>query len=1295
MRRILLIALCLTCFLSYSQDNSIKFRNISIENGLSQSSVNDIIQDDLGFIWIATQDGLNLYDGHEFQVFKHEEDQPRSLINNFITCLFKDDDGNIWIGTQGGLDLMDPVRHTFLHFNYNEANPSTISENLITAIEQDQDGNIWIGTKNKGINVINKDSYESISLNTGNSGLTDNHINDIFLDQKGRVWVATLNGITVYKNNKVLYTYTHKEGDLNTLSSDVIHCITEDQDEVFWIGSAAGIDKLDLVSGRANFSHFSINTAQENEDVAVSRIYIDGPSSAWIATKSNGLYRYFEDQTGASKFYHHTNIHYESSSLIANSIYCIYPDIAGSIWIGTKNGVSRFDALKQGFVHLKKTYDTENTLPSNTIWYIYPEFNDLFWIGTKEGLSRYDRINSSFINHAFPAENPNRRNEKDVYFFTQDSEGIYWMGTADGLFKVDFFNNFKEIERIPVKYKDFKDDENDPIVYTIYDEPDKNRLWVGAFDGVGIIDKLTGDYRFFRPESQNSRSISGERARSFVKDNNGVLWVATDKGLNRIHEKGDSIWFESYLHVPNENSLSNNTLTSILQNSKDVLWIGTYGGGLNKFNIKTGKFKVYTHESHNLTNDAIYGILSDEENQLWISTNNGLSRFDPVSETFTNYDRKDGLQSNEFNTGAFAKTESGELIFGGINGINFFRAKQISINTIAPKVAITGFLINGKEVPIETLASSKEINLSYKDASFTIDFAALHYTNPENNQFKYILVGADKDFVFTSSEYRAHYANLPPGTYTFKVFAANSDGVWTEEPATITIQISTPYWKQTWFQVLMIALAVVIVYAIYWMRVRDIRKQKARLSSLVDQKTQEVIKQKNELEKQQVLLQAEKDKAEELLRNILPEETAEELKSKGKASARHYRRVSIMFTDFKSFTTIAEDMKPALLVAKLDSYFIEFDRIIEKHNLEKIKTIGDAYMCAGGVPVRNKENPIHTVLAALEIQDYMRRRKATDEEEGEESWDLRIGINTGETIAGVIGTKRFAYDIWGNAVNVAARMEAACETDKINISGVTYDFIEPYFDCTYRGKILAKNKGEIDMYYVNGIKPELSIDGLGLEPNQSFWDYVNLHLFSSINYMKAERYIMKLLEKKLSPALHYHSIWHTKDVTESAERIALLEGIKGEDLFLLQTAATYHDAGFVEQYENNEPVGARMAQEILPKFGYTDEQIEVVANLIHATKIPHKPESHLEQIICDADLDYLGRDDFHEIADKLRLELREHGKIDSDRLWDEIQIKFLTAHQYFTKSAINTRQPGKEKNLQAIKDKLARNEYVD
>lgn len=454
-------------------------------------------------------------------------------------------------------------------------------------------------------------------------------------------------------------------------------------------------------------------------------------------------------------------------------------------------------------------------------------------------------------------------------------------------------------------------------------------------------------------------------------------------------------------------------------------------------------------------------------------------------------------------------------------------------------------------------------------------------------------------------------------------------------------------------------------------------QKKAAFKELAE-KNKIIIKQKEEGEK-------EKKRSEELLLNILPTETAEELKNYGKAAPRSYKMVTVLFTDFKGFTTIAEKLTPEQLVYELDYCFRKFDEITSRYGIEKIKTIGDAYMCAGGIPIRNRSNPVDVVLAAFEMQDFIESWKREKMAKGKEFWEIRIGLHTGPVVAGIVGSKKFAYDIWGDTVNTASRMESSGEAGKINISGTTYEYVNSFYDCTFRGKITAKNKGEIDMYFVDRIRPRLSVNLEGRVPNDEFFKLLSTNLANRMNYKDAGQHILKLLSEFLPETLTYHNIHHTLGVCSAVERIGKQENVEGEQIDLLKTAALFHDAGFIKRYDNNEEIGVEIAREVLPQYGYSKKQIEVVARLIMATKIPQQPNDLLEQIMCDADLDYLGRNDFHDIADSLCQELLTLGKITSKRQWDEIQIKFLEKHKYFTASSVKRRDEKKRQFLGEIK----------
>jgi class 3 adenylate cyclase/predicted metal-dependent HD superfamily phosphohydrolase len=396
-----------------------------------------------------------------------------------------------------------------------------------------------------------------------------------------------------------------------------------------------------------------------------------------------------------------------------------------------------------------------------------------------------------------------------------------------------------------------------------------------------------------------------------------------------------------------------------------------------------------------------------------------------------------------------------------------------------------------------------------------------------------------------------------------------------------------------------------------------------------------------------------------LLLNILPVETAEELKQFGSAKARSFDMVTVMFTDFKDFSSTAEKLTAVELVTEINEYFVAFDHIVQKYGIEKIKTIGDAYMAAGGLPTPTKTHAIDVVNAAIEIQEFIRAQK---KKKGEMAFDIRIGIHSGPVVAGIVGIKKFAYDIWGDTVNTASRMESSGVAGKINISAATYELVKDQFRCVPRGKVSAKGKGQIDMYFIG--------DSSG----------------STADFTAASVYILARLTNELSTDYYYHNVAHTLDVVQATERLAESEGISDpETLLLLKTAALYHDTGFLEVYANNEPTGARIAQETLPEFGYSEEQIAVIKRIILATALKAIPESIEESILKDADLDYLGRNDYKLLSLRLKQEWEHQGMHKTMPEWYELQINFLWGHRYYTASAQQQREQMKQQQLEEIR----------
>lgn len=413
--------------------------------------------------------------------------------------------------------------------------------------------------------------------------------------------------------------------------------------------------------------------------------------------------------------------------------------------------------------------------------------------------------------------------------------------------------------------------------------------------------------------------------------------------------------------------------------------------------------------------------------------------------------------------------------------------------------------------------------------------------------------------------------------------------------------------------------------------------------------------------------------------SFLNSQIAHDLKIK-KAKSLRYKMVTVLFSDVRGFTKLSEHQDAEALIDELDAFFFEYDSVVVKNNIEKIKTIGDSYMCAGGIPKKNRTNPIEVVMAALDMQIYMQKLQKKYQDENKKIWDITTGIHTGAVIATTTGKKKISYELSGETVNIASRIESSSDHGKITISEVTYEFVKDYFVCEWSGKMPVKYAGDINMYIVKGYRPELSIGEKGLLPNDRF-----RHKLQIIRYDDLYEYMLDRLEKELPKHLYYHNLKHTIDVTIGVEIIGTNEGIDEKEMLLLKTAALFHDSGQIYGSVGHEERGCQIIRESLPEWGYDEQQIEIICEIIMATKLPPTPKNKLQQIICDADLDYLGRADFIPVSDTLYRELKVQGLVGSLNDWNKVQVKFLTGHQFFTDTAIEMRQVSKENQVERIK----------
>ncbi len=568
----------------------------------------------------------------------------------------------------------------------------------------------------------------------------------------------------------------------------------------------------------------------------------------------------------------------------------------------------------------------------------------------------------------------------------------------------------------------------------------------------------------------------------------------------------------------------------------------------------------------------------------------------------------------------------------------------------------SNYTMKGKD---DFFSSFIKIHHKYNSVLFLIDTSGID----KGLSFQFFLKGFDDDWGKPMNFPIKEYSNLPKGKYIFSVRTSYGDREYSESED-FSFQILPSYYRTKFALFLYFIALIILITTFSRIRIYRFAKEKFRLERIINERTDELVK--------------EKDKSEKLLANVLPKDTADELKTKGKATKRKYQMVTVLFSDIQGFTKIAEQMNPEKLIDQLDSFFFHFDSVVEKYNTEKIKTIGDAYMCAGGIPEKNRTNPVEVVMAALEMQKYMAGLHEQARKNNSSFWDIRIGIHTGPVIAGVIGHKKLSYDIWGDTVNTASRMESSGEAGKVNISGSTYQLVKDFYFCEYRGKMPVKYKGVIDMYFVKGIRPELRNLDTGI-PNDKF--YINLQL---LRLNDLEDTILNKFDNEIGDDLKYHNRKHTVHVYTQVELLGRAEKVRGEDMLLLRTAGLLHDIGYLVDYDNHKKASCDFTRGFLPGFHYSEVQINKVCKLVMATQESREPTNLLERIICDVNLDYLGRVDYQKVSLNLYMEMKAMNKVGSFKEWKKNQVSLLQKHKFYTNTARLLRDVGNKDQLKQL-----------
>lgn len=874
-----------------SAEPTLTFDRFSVDQGLSQSLVRCIWQDRQGFMWFGTEDGLNKYDGYGFKHFKHDPENPNSLSHNFILTISEDRTGLLWIGTWGGgLNRFDPVTEQFTRYRHDPDNPGSLSHNTVFSIYEDSrnSGALWVGTIGGGLNRFDfrtgQFSHYRHDAENPNS-LSHDAVNDICQDQTGALWIGTANGLDKFvpatsgssggENDGPPAIFTHFHHDPNnpqSLSTGPVSAVHLDREGVLWAGVVGGgLERL--VAETGEFVHYRQNPGDPYSlsDNSVDQVYEDHSGVLWIGTVDRGLNRFDRAREQFVRYLHQPN---DNHSLSHNFVMAIHEDRVGALWVGTFSGLNRSRLDKKPFLHYRHNPDNANSLSGNTVWSILQDREGLLWIGTNlGGLNRFDREKNQFTRFQHQPENPRSLGHNTVRTICEDRQGDLWLATDAGLDKYD---------RRWQRFDHYRHDPKDPhslshnFVWTIY-EDHAGALWIGTNGGLNRFDHKQQRFEHYRHDPNDSLSLSQNSIWCITEDQGGALWVGTmSRGLNRLNrERTQFTRFQNELRNPK--SLSDNRVLSVYVDRRGTLWAGTGTAGLNKFDRDTEMFTHY-REKDGLPNDVVYGILEDQRGNLWLITNKGLAKFNPATGQFRNYDVSDGLQSNEFNIGAYHKSKNGEMFFGGINGFNAFYPEDIKDNPHAPPVLITDFQLFNKSVPIgksadgrvllqKSITTTDAIKLSYKDNVFSFGFVALNFANPEKNQYQYKMEGFDADWTAAGTRRFATYTNLDPGEYTFRVKGSNNDGIWNERGAALKIIITPPYWQTWWFRAGASITILLLAFIWYRRRITHIEARKKELEIQVEERTRaaealgnalaEVERLKNRLQAENIYLQDE------------------------------------------------------------------------------------------------------------------------------------------------------------------------------------------------------------------------------------------------------------------------------------------------------------------------------------------------------------------------------------------------------------------------------------------------------
>ncbi|HKL18683.1 MAG TPA: two-component regulator propeller domain-containing protein [Halalkalibaculum sp.] len=803
-----------TTFLS-SKAPSLRFEHIGLEEGMAQASANSIMQDSKGFLWITTQGGLHRYDGHEFKVYAETPFDTTSISDSWVWGAAESKTGDIWVTTEGkGLNRLNQSTGEFKKYFHDPDDSTSLSSDRTFFPFEDSRGDLWVGTFNNGINRMRAGEdgvfTQFTHVHDDQKTISSHTIYWITEDAKGNIWAGSGNGVSRINPETDEITRFLFDAEGNEFYGSPHNVLgqyhPEGRQDIIWLATGNGLVRLNSETG--GYKRFLIAPNESENTNPLNFIHQvvpdpDNPNVLWVGGPGTGVAR-FDMQAG--EFTSYRKDPRDPNSLSDNFVQSMFTDRSGTIWVGTATeGLEAFNPGAVNFTHLRNDPEDDQSIAPGIVWGVYEDKEGTLWVGSDVGaaghyLSQFDTQSGMISRYKHDAEDPSTLLFGSLRVFAEDGDENFWVGGSGGL------NLFDPTTGKATRFRHPQAEENrgrNNIFALLPTAENDTILWVGSAGG---LDLFKTHSRTFEHVLLAIKDMDEEPVvLSLHQDANHVLWAGTTQGLIRL-DTGGNVSIASAYHPEDTTSINHNQIVSIAERKEEpgILWLATQNGGLNRFDSQTGKVKHY-NKKEGIPSNTLYGLLEDKKGTLWMSTNNGISNFDPVSNSFRNYGLDDGLMALEYSQNAYFKGREGVLYFGSGKGVTAFVPELLHINEIPPQVVLSDFKIFNASVPVgpdsplkKPLSENPSVTLAHNQNEITFDYVALHFANSAKNKYLYRLQGFDSDWIEAGTKRSATYTNLPYGDYTFNVKASNADGIWNEKGASLRLSILPP-WYRTWW----------------------------------------------------------------------------------------------------------------------------------------------------------------------------------------------------------------------------------------------------------------------------------------------------------------------------------------------------------------------------------------------------------------------------------------------------------------------------------------------------------------